>query len=195
MPAISGLSVMMSDPPLFFVDVGEQRIELTVENLMNYNEFRRVCLSRQLQLYGLMKQDAWTTVVQDLLNNVTIIDISPDVGIFGQFTEILADFVLDANQADQKDDILSGNPWFDDSSENPNNHRHYFRLKDFRKFLDDANFKHYGDNLITAKIRGLGGDNVQLRLKGRPTWVWYVPASFSYPKERVEPVPPKGSPI
>lgn len=196
MPPIGGLSVMPSDPPLFFLDVGDNRFELTIEGLINYNEFRKVCASRPpFKYYGDMKQSAWGVVIQDLMDNITTIDISPEVGIHGQFTELLIDFIVDTNKADQRDEILKGNPWLDDSDENPDNHAFFFRLKDLRKYLEDNNFKHYGDNLIAAKIRGLGGNNVQLRLQGKPVWVWHVPASFAVPKPRVAPVPPKGSPI
>jgi hypothetical protein len=179
LPVIGGLSVLPTDPPLWFLDVGEHRVELLTEQLINYSAFRLVCASKFFAYFDGMKQEAWGQVIAHAMREVNKIEISDDVGLGGQFVEILDDYVNNQHRGQSRDEIALGRPWLDESDPAPENHRHYFRLKDLEKFLTDANFKVYSRAHIATRIRALGGGNGQLMLKNEKNIrVWWIPALF-----------------
>ena len=46
MPAISGLSVILSEPRLWFLDIDGRRLELTTEELQAPRLFQRACMEQ-----------------------------------------------------------------------------------------------------------------------------------------------------
>ncbi len=70
-----------------------------------------------------MKQTNWRTIIQQLLDSVSIIEVSQDVSIQGQFMELLESFCTERAQAQSRDEILLGKPWTEEG-------KTYFRLKD-----------------------------------------------------------------
>jgi hypothetical protein len=192
LPVIGGLSVLPTDPPLWFVDVGEHRVELTTEQLINYSHFRLVCANKFHAYFDSMKQDAWGMVVGHAMREVNKIEISEEVGLGGQFVEILDDFVNNQHRGQHRDEIALGRPWFNDAEQ-----KHYFRMKDLAKFLNDANFKTYSRAHVATRIRALSGDNGQLMLSnGKNVRVWWVPAAFiPKPMPTTAPAAVEGDPI
>ena len=46
MPSISGLSVILSEPRLWFLDIDSRRLELTTEELQTPRLFQRACMEQ-----------------------------------------------------------------------------------------------------------------------------------------------------
>jgi Uncharacterized protein conserved in bacteria len=177
-PVISGMSCLKTDPPLWFLDVGDERIELSTEDLQNYKSFHKICMEQLRVCYRMIKQTDWITMVGVAMRNSTEIIVSKEVGLSGQFEEILEEFLTHRNRGESKDDLLQGRPWEDTDLE-----RHYFRLKDLQKFLEGSGFKVYNRARIASRLRALGGDADFFKIKKKGTNVWWVPANF-------DPMPP-----
>jgi hypothetical protein len=199
LPIIGGMSVLPTEPPLWFLDVGEHRLELTTANLTNYKAFQNACSERLFVRFQGMTQKAWDEVLAVAMRDINKIEVTEEVGLGGQFHEILEDFVCNQPQAETRDEILLGKPWLDDEAKNADDHRYYFRLKHLENSLSDANFKVYSRGQIVTRLRALGGDNHVLALKGKNAKerknvrVWWLPKSFSQitPTPVPPPVPPE----
>lgn len=173
-PMISGLSVLDTNPPLWFLDVDDKRLELSTDELQNFKSFHKVCMERLTKCYKMMKQDAWITIVGEAMRNATRIDAPPEVGNDGQFFELLSEFLTDRYIAEQKDEILLGKPWLDQESD-----LYWFRLKDLQKHMDMSNFKLFSRGQMTTRLRHVGGEAGFFNLKGKGTNVWSVPNRFT----------------
>lgn len=178
LPKISGVSKLESDPPLWFVNVGDVRIECTTQQLQQYTYFHALCMEKANTCFLAIKQPDWLVIVNGAMSHeVTSIEVPPEVGVFGHFKELLEEFTTDRQVADDKEELLRGLPW-KDIEEN----RIYFKLSALQTFLDRQGFKHYNRTKLTQKIRELGGGDHFFNLKNRGLNCWYVPVSvFSFP--------------
>lgn len=162
-----------TDPPLWFIDVEDDRLELTTDELQNYKAFHKVCMERLFKCFRMMKQDSWLQVVSLAMRDAVRIDAPDEVGHTGQFHELLEDFVMDRHRGEKVDDLLSGRPWEDEETQ-----RHYFRLKDLTKYLETAGFKIYNRSQIVTRIKSMGGNRHFFNIKNTGVNVWYVPSKF-----------------
>ena len=196
MPVISGLAKLTSNPPVWFMDVMDFRVELTTDQLLNYRNFQKVCVDELGVLFNGMTQKAWTEVISPLISDAYRIEVSDEVGNIGQFNELLDEFLNDSHIGEKKEDILIKMPWLDDTAEDPKEHRYYFRLKDLQKFLNDANFKLYTRGQLTSRLKALHGGDAAFNLNKKFTRVWWVPYNFTTHREgRVGSPPLEEEPI
>jgi hypothetical protein len=169
-PVISGLSVLNTDPRLWFLDVGDQRIDMDTETLMTYRKFHALCVERLFVVYPLLKQETWNEILRNVMDSVVVIDVPDEVSIKGVFRELLIEFQLDMVGTGDKGDILRGRVWLDDDSGN-----YHFRLQDLTKFLERRNFKGYSRPKMITVIREFGGDKNFVNINGTRCNVWTLP--------------------
>jgi hypothetical protein len=222
MPVIGGLSCLPGDEELWFLDVGDTRIELTTEQLMNYRVFQRVLAAKYYKMFTGMAQSDWNIVVGAALREVNVLDVRPEVGHLGQFVELLDDFVNNKHRATTREEIRLGRPWLDADltvklEGLPDEARHFFRLRDLRRFLEEAKFTVFNASQLTTRLKHLNGGSHFFQLAVEPskpgktgapddgaddkkngkkketkgTNVWWVPADFIVPMPRVETPPIK----
>jgi hypothetical protein len=170
-PAIGGISVLETDPPLWFLDVDGQRIELTTEQLQDYNKFQRRCMEAVHTIYQRLKPDTWLEILGEAMQNVNKISAPPDASIEGHFSELLQEFCMNRYRAESKDDILSGKPWEDEET-----HKFYFRLRDVMDHLSRAKFE-WGRNKVSSTIQKIGG-TAFFQIKSRGVNVLWVPSDM-----------------
>jgi hypothetical protein len=109
--------------------------------------------------------------------NMTTLPAAPDIGIAGMFLEIMESFLTNRLRGERIEDILRGAPWHDED-----NQRHYFRLADFRKYLERENVKNakgksMGRAEVTQRIEQLGGGHLFKIIKEKGVNLWWVPSS------------------
>jgi hypothetical protein len=168
LPQFGNLQKQDSMPPIWFLDVEGQRLELTTEELQNQTKFQRRCMEALNFMPPTMRQTNWRTIMQQLLDSVSIIEVSQDVSIQGQFMELLESFCTERAQAQSRDEILLGKPWTEED-------KTYFRLKDLIDYFNRQQFRDYGRNHIAARLRELGGGHHFFHVKGKGITVWFVP--------------------
>lgn len=151
-PTIGGLSVLDTEPPLWFVDVDGRRVEVTTEQLQNYRLFQKVCMEKLHICYQNLTQNTWVGMVGSVMQQVTKIEAPPDTSIHGYFLELLESFCTNRYRAETKEGLVDGKPWEDDETG-----RIYFRLSGLTKHLDTLKFTYYGRNKISSEVRALGG--------------------------------------
>ena len=173
MPQFGTLSKYESDPPIWFLDVEDGRLELETEDLQNQLRFQRKCMNALNTMPPILKSQTWQGVVQQLLANAEIIEVSNEVSIEGQFHELLEAFCTDRAQARNRDELLLGKPWTESQTT-------HFRLKDLQNFLARNNFKEYSRTQITARIIKMNNGDAKsskgfFNIKGKGVNVWTIP--------------------
>lgn len=181
-PTISGMSILDSDPRLWFIDIEEERLELSTKQLQNYREFHAMCMDRLTVCYQMLKQDTWLAMVAQAMENAVIIEAPPEVSNKGQFLELLEDFCMNRHRGQVPEDLLLGRPWYNDEEE-----RHYFRLRDLMAHLTREKFEIWGRNQVSQRIQEIGGKHF-LNIQGRGVNVFWVPNIFQETPEI--PLPP-----
>lgn len=161
-PKLTGIAKLNTEPPIWFINVGDMRIEANTDQLQNYYKFHLLCLEKGNICYRAMKQQDWLTVLGDALQHeVTILEVSPEVSLFGQFKELLEEYLTDRQVADDKEELARGLPWKD-----VENGSIYFKLSPFQNFLEKQNFKSFKRAQIVQRIRDMGGEHKFFTLKG-----------------------------
>jgi hypothetical protein len=65
---------------------------------------------------------------------------------------------------------MVGKPWEDEEEG-----RHYFRMRDLQRYLERENFKHLTRGALGELIKKLGGESMQMSIRGHNRHVWWVP--------------------
>lgn len=173
-PTISGMSKLdAGEDSLWFLDIEDERIELTTDQLQNYREFQRICMNQLTVLYLPMKAETWASMVGEAMANATIIQPAPEMTTIGHFMELLEEFVTNRYRGQSRDDILLGKSWLSESEG-----RHYFRLGDFVSHLEKSNFRVWGRNKVGQRLEEIGGRQF-FNIKGKGVNSYWVPDNFS----------------
>ena len=181
-PHITGLSKLETDPPLWFVDLDDDRLEIETDDLLYYTRFIKVCFEKQ-KVFHMQSQGAWLQILRPLMETCTIIEAPTEVSREGQFLELLEEFCTNRQRGKSKEDMLVGRPW-----ENEEEGVHYFRLKDFQKFLIREGIRDYTRGQLTQQIKHLGGGFKFFKVKETGFNTWWVPSDLFGGQEPV-PVP------
>jgi hypothetical protein len=180
MPVLTALTKFDTSPPIWFVDVeGGGRLELETDDLQNQIRFQRVCLNALNVMTPVVKPAIWADIVRNLLEHVTIIEVSNDTSMAGQLTELLETYCTSMARARSIDELLIGKPWTDRG-------RTYFRLSDFLAYLDRKKFKGPGAHKVASMLKDRGGESEFIRLRGKGINVWSIP-KFDEVQEVLEP--------
>lgn len=171
-PAISGLSVLTCVPPVWYVNVGDDRLELTTEEFLDYRKFHRICMERLRRSFKLMKQGTWIDMINTAMESCTDIEAPPDLGEQGEFMEHVQEFLVNRHTGTRVEDLLLGRPY-----NREDEGRHYFRMKDLQAYLTRENFP-MDRTKIASYIRKTGGDRDFINIKGVGTNVWWVKSSL-----------------
>lgn len=151
-PRVSGLAKLESDPPLWFMDIEDRRIELTTSELQDYRKFQHVCMESLNVFYMPLRADTWAAIVGDAMQNVVTIEAAREMSVAGVFEELLESFCMDRHRGERWEDIRQGRPFLD-----PDSGRHYFRLKDLMAHLTREGFVAWGRNKTGQAISDMGG--------------------------------------
>jgi hypothetical protein len=189
-PVISGIAKLDTDPPIWFISVEEQRLEVSTDTLQNYQKFHAVCMDRLNRCFTSLKQTDWLAVLSEAMRDVHLIESPPEVGRTGVFAEMLEEFLTNRQRGTTKEDILRGRPWEDEEEG-----RHYFQLKDLAKFLLREGDKTTTRGQMTSAIRKMGGDSKFINIKSTGRNVWWVPSDQFSHTTSGDPPPVRGVPV
>ncbi len=115
-----------------------------------------------------MSDQAWTKLINHLLENLTIVEAPADASPIGQLFEHLERFVTGRVQAKNRDELLLGKPFTDES-------KHYFRISDFMAYLDRMHFRDYKVHQVTSILKQNEAEHHFFNCKGKGVNCWSVP--------------------
>ncbi len=172
-PVIEAISKLMTDPPLWFVDIPGAHISVTTEELTNYRRFHAQCVARADPpvAFKLLRDEVWMGILNDAFQKgVTTVEAGADVGIDAVFREMLEEFLTNRTRGVRREDLLRGAPWEDEETG-----KHYFRLMDLMKFMTRQGSK-MQRNEVTTRIRNdYGGRPMQFKAKAEANInAWWI---------------------
>ena len=111
---VGGLTVVLSEPRLYFMDVNGKRVELNVDQLHNQSLWQKACLAQINFMPSTMKAQDWTSSVNRMLSQATYQEVSRELTMSGQFEELLKSYCNGSAQAYDAAELETGKPWHDD---------------------------------------------------------------------------------
>jgi len=173
---IANLRKYNSVPPVWFLDVNGEPLELDTDALMSQPSFQKCCMDQLNVMPRSISKVQWEGRISALLsemseNESAIVEVAEDASIHGQFYDYLEEFCVLLQTAQDKEEILLRRPWTDEETQLT-----YFRLKDFEAFLKKNKFFELKSHKIAQRLRDINGESLLLKIKGRPIRVWKIPA-------------------
>ena len=110
---VGGLTVVMSEPRLYFMDVNGKRVELGVDQLHNQSLWQKACLAQIDFMPSAMKAHDWTGLVNRMLAEATYQEVPRELTLVGQFEELLKSYCHGSAQAYDASELETGKPWQD----------------------------------------------------------------------------------
>jgi hypothetical protein len=166
LPNNRSLTQLKSDPPLWFLTLDDEEIQLTTAEFDIFNQFNQKVMERLLFKYPPIKQEDWIKQQNLLLKNCTQIDVPFEMTPVGQFVEYLSMFCSSAS--DEIDHIRNGpvkqaDGWY------------LFRMIDLKEYLNQQRFSELPDNkLLSTLKRTLKGDTTRVAVKRTQIRCWRV---------------------
>ena len=173
---LAGLSVILSEPRLWFMDVNGRRLELTTEELQMPMRFQRACMDQLSFMPDAYKSTDWQAIVNSMLENLNEIEVPEELTYKGQFLEHLETYCNGRVNAQSAEELLLGKPYTREGIT-------YFRLESLMQFLKGKRFDDYSRAQVQERIKELNKDQEANGLKKFKTskgeWksvrVWWVP--------------------
>lgn len=174
--SVANLRKYNSTPPVWFMDVNGEPLELDTEALLEQKTFQKSCMEQLNFMPRSVSKQQWENRIATLMsemrdNESAIVEVAQDASISGQFYDYLEEFCRHMQQAQDREEILLRRPWTDEDAG-----RTYFRLKDFEAFLKKNRFFELKSHKVAQRLRDINGESQVLKIRGRPVRVWSVPA-------------------
>ena len=153
-PKILGFRKLLTDPPIYFLDMEHpvnqetRTVELILEELVDPRLFKLKC-GKYMGILPIMPANiTWQQICAELVANATNMDPLPSeaVGVEGQFWELLEEFCTDNSKATTRAEILLGMTFDEDG-------RTYFRTRDLENFLNRKHFKEFKRHQLTKVLQ------------------------------------------
>ena len=95
--SIANLRKYNSTPPVWFMDVNSEPLELDTEALLNQATFQKACMEQLNFMPRSVQKPQWESRISTLMtemkdNDSAIIEVSQDASISGQFFDYLEEF-------------------------------------------------------------------------------------------------------
>ena len=150
---VANLRKYNSNPPVWFMDVNGEPLELDTDALMNQPVFQKACMEQLNFMPMSLAKAQWEARIGALLtemrdNESAIVEVAQDASISGQFYDYLEEFCRHLQQAQDKEEILLRRPWTDEEK-----NQTFFRLKDFEAHLRKNKFFEYKSHKIAQRLR------------------------------------------
>ena len=177
LPEINGMTIMLSEPRIYFLNVGEDRLQLNVEQLQAPHLFQRACMSQLQFMPPLPKSAQWQGLINNLMSEAVIVEVPEELTLSGQFRDHLRSYCTGRVQAMSPEEIKMGKPWTDKGLT-------MFTMAGLDTYLKNRGFHDYSRPQIQEEIKKINNDgsdgNKTLMIKGGPKGrtsvrVWYVP--------------------
>ena len=173
---ITGISIVKSEPRVFFADLDGRRLELTSFDLQSQSKFQIACLEQQNFMPPKVKESDWQVLINSLLAEANEIEVPEELTYKGQFMQLLEAFCHGRVQAQSAEELLVGKPWIMDGFV-------YFKVDSFIEFLRQKGFTHYSKGQIQERIKEMNNgekcsDGKSFKTtdgKWKTIRVWWIP--------------------
>jgi hypothetical protein len=154
MPNIGGLTILLSDPKLLFLDVDGKRLEITMKQLQHQTLFQEACMEQLLFAPQKLKDPDWVAMVNELLRNATQVPVPEELTTKGQFLDLLKTYCTSRIRAKDPEELAMGKPWTDELQG-----RTMFTMNGLFEFLKQRNFALLTKPQVQQILKGLNEGN------------------------------------
>jgi len=177
MPNVGGLTILLSEPRLYFMDVDGKRMQLTTEQLQNQTLWQRQCMEQLSMMPPTLKGAEWQQMVNGLMTKSVKQEVPEEMTIRGQFKELLKVYCTSRIRAMAPEEMNMGKPWTDDGYTK-------FTIAGIMQFLHNRGFKEYTRAEVQERLKEMNGGqechghHAIRTTDGKRTTlrVWWVPA-------------------
>ena len=163
MPILGNLTKYTSNPPQWFLDVGDKRIELKTEQLYSSPLFALACLDQANLVVPVPKAKDWKELfLKPMMQNLQQIEPLQSLDPINEITGLLQDWTTNRQSARTLDDIFNKLPFTEGEFT-------YFRLEDFYAFCKKNNWemdKIKTGNLL-KRLEDIFVEETRLRIKSQ----------------------------
>jgi len=180
-PVVGGLTILLSEPRVYFMDVDGARIQLTTEQLQNQVLWQRACMEQMNIMPPTVKPQKWQVMINLMMQSATYLDVPEEATIKGQFKDHLKSYCTSQIRAMAPEELEMGKPWTDGNTTK-------FKLEGLIDFLHHRRFKVDNRGHLIQMIRDLGGDASRQNIRksdGTRSIIrcWYIP---SFEENKIE---------
>ena len=166
---ISGLTKYTTNPPRWFVNVDEVRVELSdTSDLLGQGRFERFCVESVHKVLTPVSPRKWREVIQEQLNKVEVVEAPLEASPEGQFYEYLRRYIDIRGQSESKDALAQGRVWIDEEG------WAYFRSTDFFSHLRREGFRDIKQGKMFTLLHDIGMKKGRFNIKGQNVPYWCV---------------------
>ena len=168
MPAIESIRKYESDPPIFFVDINGDNIEVDAPTLHDHEKFSIACMTELGTPLIPVAKLVWRKQLASLMKNMTTLQAPDDTKVDVQLKELLTEFV--SRDGKTMEDILKRKPYTENGIS-------YFKFKDFWSFILRGKTwpeKTYNKNKTIRLLENLfkaKSDTVRINEKQHKIWM------------------------
>ena len=169
MPAIESIRKYESDPPIFFVDINGENIEVDAPTLHDHEKFSIACMTELGTPLIPVAKLVWRKQLASLMKNMSTLEAPDDTKVDVQLKELLTEFV--SRDGKNIEDILKRKPYTE-------NNITYFKFKDFWSFILRGKTwpeKTYNKNKTIRLLENLFKAKTDtVRIKDKQHKIWMV---------------------
>jgi hypothetical protein len=174
---IGTLHKIDTKPPMWFMDVDGHRVELTTEDLLSQQKFRRICVEQFNKLPPKVKPMLFEQLIQEKLEEVEVVVAPRDAGAEGQFLMWLESYCRTAS-AENREGLLRGKHFTERG-------RVYFRSVDLFNYLKRNRFMSFTEQRMWTILKRNGAEHGQWNMDGKCVTWW----SYELPEQHENPLP------
>jgi len=173
-PVIESMSKLLSEPPLWFVQIPGSRVVMENDDLSYYRKFHNACIASHPSVcFKLISDKEWVSIVGEAMKNCDVIEAPPEIGRSGIFRELLQNFLTNRTIGEKKEDLLRNVPWEDEEKK-----QFVFSMKSLEDYLRRENVQpRFTRRELADRIKnGVKGHAMMMDVKNqRNVRLWAVP--------------------
>jgi hypothetical protein len=150
MPKLGGLTILMSEPRLYFMDVDGHRIQLSTEELQSQHLWQRVVMEQSTVMPPKIKEQDYQGKIAQMLRDATRLEAPEELTVRGQFKEVLRQYCTSRIRAMEPAELKMGKPWTE-------NGRTMFTMGGLEEFLRQRHFNYRSRGEIQEHLKAING--------------------------------------
>lgn len=167
------------DEPLWILEVGGKRIEITHAELHDRAAFNRAISARANVLPQYLSAARWNGMIGKWIAMANTVPMPEDASPTGQLWEHIEHYALETGDAKSRDEIFMGKPYREEGNV-------YFRGQDLFKYLDTRRVQYISKQKVHSLIKTKGGGSVFWNVRGKGVNMWFMPVPKE-PEPEVQP--------
>jgi len=166
LPAIDHLTKIISDEPIWWVNVDGNRVELmNVDDLNYFRRFKRAVMTQTSLFVPDVPHEDWQQIVSDLYKKLEEHVAPSDASFVGQFHQLLDDFLTRRQIGNSPEDLMRGLAFIEGD-------KIYFRAEDLRAFLSDKKFHFPSMTWVYSRLADIGATQKKWKIHGKSFRTW-----------------------